>query len=194
MGPERRVSRQHLARAVSPQVRRVVVVRLPLAHVPVPVIETLQIRLTAVTWTPEAPLADRGRHITRVLKHPADRVRLRRKGVIALDQGVSPHVTALVHLVVVPHHRVARVEACQERGSRWGAYGAAGIVPGETHSLRRESIELRRLNPLLTEAPQLTIAQVVSHDEDDVRPGRRRIRLTCDEIQRQQSRTQYLIL
>jgi hypothetical protein len=46
--------------------------------------------------------------------------------------------------------------------------GAAGVVLREAQALSRETINVRRLDLLLTIAAKVTVAEVVGEDEDDV--------------------------
>jgi len=49
-----------------------------------------------------------------------------------------------------------------------GANCRAGVILPKAHSLRRQSVDVRRLYLLLPIAAQFLVSQIVSHNENDV--------------------------
>src|SRR5688572_20108206 len=55
------------------------------------------------------------------------------------------------------------------RTLREGAYGGAGVDIGETRSLLRQPVDVRRLNVFLAVAAHVAPAKVIGHEINDVR-------------------------
>src|SRR5438067_1729391 len=65
------------------------------------------------------------------------------------------------------------ITAGHERDARRRAHGARGIVAREADARAREAIDARRSIVGPSVRAQVTVAQIVGEDEDDVRPPRR---------------------
>ena len=55
-----------------------------------------------------------------------------------------------------------------ERTAGGCANGIAGIAIGETHAFPGHPVDIGGLDGLATVAPQIVVAHVVHHDEDDI--------------------------
>src|SRR5688572_22700642 len=87
--------------------------------------------------------------------------------------------------VAIPSNpRVTGVKPCHQRRSRRSADRAARIVLREANALAREAIERRRLKLRLTVRAQISIAEIVRLNEQDVRPGRLNRRLCLRQHRR----------
>ncbi len=73
------------------------------------------------------------------------------------------------HAAVAADVRVAGVFAGEERAARGVANGAARVGLGEAHALRRHAVEVGRFDHRLAVAAQFPPAEVVGHDENNIR-------------------------
>ena len=69
------------------------------------------------------------------------------------------------------------VAACDEARAGRGAGRAVRVEVGETHSLADEPVDVRRAEVGAAVAREVAVAHVVGHDEDDVGPARRLLRV-----------------
>lgn len=53
-----------------------------------------------------------------------------------------------------------------------GADGGSGVVAGEAHAIASELVEMGRFDLFLPVAADFAVAEIISEDEDDVRPLR----------------------
>ncbi len=139
---------------VVPEVVRVVEVGLVLVEVAVPVVEALEERDAPRARVPERPLAHSPGAVARLLQHLRD-------GEVVRSQ---PDVVG----EVVPDAVVAVVHPRHEAAARGGTDGRARVGLGEPQALGGQPIEVRRLDLLLPVGAEITVAEVVGQDEDDV--------------------------
>ena len=106
----------------------------------------------------EAPLAERaGRE--------ADVVQQRRQQRVA---GRQRPLSLGLRLLVVAHRAVARVLAGHQHRARRRADRRAGVVAREAHAAGGQRVEVRRADPLLAEAAEFAVAEIVGEHEHDV--------------------------
>ena len=60
------------------------------------------------------------------------------------------------------------MKARHQGGAGWGANGAAGIKIGEPHAFGGELVEVGRFDSALAVTTQISIAQIVREDQNDV--------------------------
>ena len=94
------------------------------------------------------------------------------------DQAIDPVRPLQAH----PDPDVARVLPEHESGPGGGADRASGVVLGEPHPLRRHAIEARRRDLSLAVASEIGPAQVIGHDENEVRASRGDIVRHCARV------------
>src|SRR6267378_1251680 len=70
-----------------------------------------------------------------------------------------------------PCHETILIASRDQRRSRRRAYGRIRIALSETDPLDREAVNVRRRVVTLAVAAQVGVAEVVGHDEDDIRPA-----------------------
>lgn len=63
---------------------------------------------------------------------------------------------------------VSGVFAFEKAAPRWCANGTPGIVTGEFHPLGRHAIEVGGFDDLLSVTPEITVAEIVSEDVNDI--------------------------
>jgi hypothetical protein len=63
---------------------------------------------------------------------------------------------------------MSRVLAFKKATPRRRTHRAAGIVAGEFHPLGGHAVEIGCFDDFLPEAPEITIAEIIGEDEDDV--------------------------
>lgn len=71
--------------------------------------------------------------------------------------------------VVAAHCTLAPVLAGEQHAARRRAHRRPGITLSEPHSLGGHRIQPRRLQFLLSKAPQVAVAQIISQDQHDIR-------------------------
>ena len=151
-----RVEHPHV---VAPQVRRPVVVRVPLVEVAEEVVEALAVGVAGIdaVLRPESPLADVAGGVPGLAQDPGHGHVLGRQPAPSVRVGPDPGMPD-----VPPGHQRAP-------GRRTGG-GGVGLV--EPHPLRGQPVQYRSLDDLLAVAAKLSPAQIVEHHQQDVRPGR----------------------
>ena len=151
---------------VPPQMRRKERVRLALTQVPEPLVEALLLRRPARTRRTETPFPDQPGCVPRRIEPARQSERLRRQCELPLG----------LHLDVVAHEGVPRVQPRQEHAARRRAHRRARVELREAQAFTREPIQIRRDDLLLPVAAELPVPEVVGHDQDDVG-----LRLLADE-------------
>lgn len=150
---------------VVPQRRRVMIVGDALAVVTEEPVETLAQGIAGRSRAAQAPFAKRGGGVTAELEQA-------RQGHCARGQW---RLASGLDFAIVADDSVPGALTGHEHAARRGTNGVAGIMAGEPHALARQLIEIRRANLGLAVTPELSIAQIVGKDENDVgRPEPRR--------------------
>ena len=146
------------------------VVGLALAVVAEEVVEALLQRVALRAGRAEAPLAGGRGDVAAGLQPLGDRDGGRRQRPLALR----------LHLLVVADRRVPGVQARHQHAARRRADRVARVVPREAHALGGQAVDRGRADLLLAVGSDVSVAQVVGEDEDDVGRdgGRRRSRRT----------------
>ena len=134
--------------------------RVPQFEQPEPLVHALLLRHSRRAVAAETPLADDAGVVARALEH------LRERRVLAAQRD-----RVAVRPVVATDARVASVLAREERPARGRTAGAARVGLREAHPLAGEAVEVRRGKLLLPVATQVSPAQIVREDDDDVRAG-----------------------
>ncbi len=155
------VAQRH-AGLVAEEERGVVVVGVALVEVAEEGVEAHAVRVAGGARLAQAPLAEEGRRVARVLEEVGERA-------LALAQGLDREGPAAG---VAPHAGVAGVAPGHEHGARGRADRRAGVEVGEAQALGGQPVEVRRANELLAVGADVAVAEVVGEDEDDVRPRR----------------------
>ena len=146
---------------VAHQELRVEIVRVPLAQVSEEVVESLPPRRARGFFHAQAPLAHQSGGVSRFLEQFGD------GHILAQEARGSVPTDPCVTGVLARHQHAARRRA----------NGESGVCLSETHALGGHPVEVRRLDSLLAVRAEVSVAQVVSQDPDDVRrrfrgPGR----------------------
>src|SRR5688572_9515576 len=72
--------------------------------------------------------------------------------------------------ISLAEHSVAnRIAAGEQRGAAGGTYRGRGVEIGEAQSLARHSVEVRRANGGRAVTAEITVAEIIDEDDDDVR-------------------------
>src|SRR5262249_21909041 len=145
-------------------------VRVPLAVVAEEQVEAVLVGIALGAGRTQAPLAHRAGGVTLFLEQLGDGDLISGDGLLALG----------LDLAVVADVGMAAVLARHQATARRSADRRAAVRLGEAHTLRRQPVDVRGANLLLTVAADFVAAQVIREDEDDVRPlrlgGPRRLR------------------
>ena len=137
---------------VAPEKFRIVEVREALIIEAEEMIEALLVRAAGMAGpSNESPLADHAGLVAGLLQQHRDRyIPGFQPAAVAGDRGV-PHVLA-----------------GHQRAARWRADVVSGVVAGVADPLARQLVEARCLDLLLAVAAKVSVAEVVSEDEDNV--------------------------
>ena len=156
-------------RAVLPEPIGVLPVRLLMGEIAERLVEALSLRQSRRALVSQSPLADERRAIA---ARPED---LGHRDVAVLER----------QLAVAADAAVARVQPGHQGGARRRADGAARVVLREPRALRGQAIDVGRAELLLPVRGEVTPAEIVGVDEDDIGrarggggclPGRRTLR------------------
>src|SRR5579883_327977 len=150
---------QFNALVVAVDVSRVVTVRVSLAVVAEEQIEAVLERAAGTVPHPQAPLSHRPRCVAFRFEQ------LRERHVLGAD-GVLP---LWLHLTIVANRCVAGMFAGHEGTPRWRTHRTARIEMSEFRSAGGEFIDVWCLDLLLAVTAEFEAAEIVGHDEDDVR-------------------------
>ena len=126
--------------------------RLGLIEVAHPEIETVVGRNPGAIGPAHCPLADTAGRVAGRFQQFGNRHILRLKDVTS----------------VRVDRRMARMPAGPQHDARRSADGAAGVVACQLQPLGRQLIQVGCSHHLLAETSQISVAQVVRHNEDDV--------------------------
>src|SRR4029434_2335041 len=152
---------EHHLLAIRPQMFRVEIVRLRLAVVSIEAIKALIERIARAADRPEPPLADATQRVSELFQR-------QRQGQFTWRHRLLPFMIFAEAAPILANIRVALVLAAQECAARRRAHIPSGVMRHQLHPARRQSIEIRRANLLLAESPDVSVAQVVREDEDNV--------------------------
>ena len=155
-----RIAFQRLLPVIAPEVRRVIRVRHALAKVAVVVVEAEIERAALLLRHPQAPLADDGSGVAGFLQELRDGDGARFHAVLTFLARRALHIVA--------HGRMAEMLAGHERATARRTDAATCIEIRELHPLRRDAVEVRRLDLRLPVAAEVAPSEVVGQDEDDV--------------------------
>lgn len=109
---------------------------------------------------PETPFSKRSRRVSRETKELGEDEGFRgKRGSILTPRNISPEVA------------FPRVKPGHEDGAGGAADGVSRVVLGETKALRSQTIDVRRLQFFLAIAGEISVAEVVCEDVDDVGGG-----------------------
>ena len=158
-----------------------VVVGLPLAVVSVELVDGLEFGRALRARVAQPPFAEHPRLVPCRFQQLEDLVGVRRNRLlplapsVALERGTVGVRTVIFQ--IAPYGGMPRMQARDQRGPRRSAYGAAGIVLREDHAVRRERVDIGRVDhPLAVAAhvrimapAQIEITEIVRQDEDHVR-------------------------
>ena len=75
----------------------------------------------------------------------------------------------VLRVSIIPYECVSSMFSCHEHATAGSTDCLTGIVLSELHSLLSQSINVRRLDPFLTKAPEFIISQIIGKDENDIR-------------------------
>ena len=152
---------QRHAFAVAPQKIRVVVVRVRLVEKTKRVIEAVFARLALVAGVAEAPLADERSRVTRRLQDARDR-----------DITGAQHLRlGIFHASVAAHARVTHMQTRHKHAARGRTHRVARVKLRETHPFGRELIEVRGADNFLSVRAEVTVAEIVGQNENNIGPG-----------------------
>ena len=90
-----------------------------------------------------------------------------RYGVACRSRVVARSISSPI-LLVTTHLGVTRVLTRHEASARGSTHGATGIGLGEAHTLLGHAVKVGRTDVLLPVTTHVRIAEVVTHDVDDV--------------------------
>ena len=153
---------------VPPQMRRIETVRDTLAVIAEEQIEPLAVRIARAADRAESPFAHRRGGVTGLLENLSHRQRLFRQRILAFGEFRKSGLNA----EVAAHFRMSQMLARHQRAAGRGTNRRPGVVAGETHPLRRQPVDVRRRDLLLTVAAQFAPAEIVSQNEHDIQPRR----------------------
>jgi hypothetical protein len=151
---------------VAPQVRRIKTVGHRLTVVTEEQIESFAVGIARAAHRPQAPLAHRAGGVTGPLKYLSQREGLFRQRILAFREFRKRNSSRQIPA----HLGVPRMPAGHQHAACRSTHRRARIMPGESRSLRSQPIEVGRGDLLLAVTTQFAPAQIVSQNEDDVRP------------------------
>src|SRR5207253_1633990 len=106
----------------------------------------------------QTPLADQASVIPNLLQH------------LCHSQVAGPERLCCI----AAHPRMTCVQSSHQSAARRGADRAARVEIGEADAFGSQPIEVRRLDPALSVAAQITVPKVVGQNQNDARSPRRR--------------------
>ena len=157
--------------AVTVQEVREVKMGLELADIAIKLFHTTFVGRRGTTLITTCPLAEHTRMVTGSLEDfRQDRYSrvvwlLTYHGIVGIQTILHP--TAPI-LFIAPYMGMPRVLPCHEAGTRRGRNRTACIGRRHAHSLRCQTVYVRRAEMLLAVAGQITIAHIITHDIEDV--------------------------
>ncbi len=160
MARDRRIVVQREDAAVVAKKAGVQRVRLRLAEVAEPAVETALRGVAGPVERPQPPLAEEAGGVAA----RAQALRERRDA-----GGQVPLSLARARGPVVAHRGVSGMTAGEQHAARGGADGAAAVMPREAQPFAREPVRVRRADFRLAIAAELAPPEVVGQHEDDVR-------------------------
>ena len=150
-----RVAGQGMLAVVVPEVGRIVGMGVDLVVVAEELVETLAVSDARAAGVAQPPLAETAGGVARPFEYLGH-------GGIGVAQrdtpGVAPH-RCVPHMLPGHQHRTAG-----------GTDVAARVDLHKPHPLGRQAVDTRCADLRLPVTAQVTVAQVIGHDEDDVRP------------------------
>ncbi|OPZ11825.1 MAG: hypothetical protein BWZ10_02155 [candidate division BRC1 bacterium ADurb.BinA364] len=149
-----------LTLAVSPEIIRIIIVRMHLIEIAIKEIEAVQPRHSGGVFVSQAPFADAACSVSGFLECGGD-------GSILGAQGNEGRRGA--GQAVVAPRAVAGVQAGHQSAARRRANRAAGIALGKAHALGGQPVDIGRPNRRLAVAAHVADAHVVRHQKNDVR-------------------------
>lgn len=124
------------------------------------VIEALLQRTAAGIKHAHAPFPHHSRSVALRFENFRHRDGFLRKWILTLSLRDFP---------ISAHRRMSAVQTCDQRGATRRTDGGAAIPLQKSSALARHLIHARRLDDLLTVAAEITLCQVITQDENDVR-------------------------
>jgi len=164
---------------IPPQELRIVIMCVDLVQVAVEMIEALFVRQPTcrAAHIAQSPFATEGRLVAGFLHHFGN-------GDVPIAKGLDFHSSA----GVAANERMTRMLAGHQDATRRSTNGGTSIELRELQSLTSHLVQPWRLDLALSVAAQITIAQIVGHDPNDV--GLRSVDSSGRETNRQTSEEQ----
>ena len=143
---------------IVPNKFRIIIMGVHLVQIAKKAVESFSKRETRLMHLTEAPLTNKTVGVSHRLKNFCNRR-------ILCTQGLFQHCGTVC---IASHMRVPHVLSCQEHASTGSTDRVARIKLRELHSLLSHLIKPGSCNHFLTKAPHIAVAQVVSHDKNQI--------------------------
>ena len=184
-GRARVVADEHFLLAVLPQKLGVVVMGMSLASVAVEEIEALFVRVARRAEISQPPLTDCAGRVAAGFEQFGNRHQL--VGNRTLPSELLPpefraKFLGVFIFAIVANVRMSGMAARHQHAAGRRTNGRSAIKLREPHAVACEGVEVRRFNFRLPVAAEFGIAQVVGHDQDDVRRTGGFGRLSCRQV------------
>ena len=166
------IARENHLLAAAPEVVGIVVVGTSLVEETKPVIKSLCLGMPGGARFPQSPLTGHPGEVARFLEYLGDRDIPGPQGNAAPPSSQALHPA---HPKVAPDGSVSGVLAGHEDAARGGTNGGPRVTLDEPGPLLRHPVQPRGPDHLLPVAPQISIAKIVRHDEDEIRRVRRTV-------------------